>query len=246
VLTRDRQRRRVGIRYLAGSLICFAAALRFGAWFWLLAWPAVALLLVALGYFALGPAVFQKYQGRQSWPARILLLPYLLGAWLSYRLFTRSAAAHHQAVPGVYFGRLPRAGDLNAVNPCAVLDLTAEFSADRSVNSRVYANVPMLDLAVPHPQAINAALRFIDEQIRSGAVYVHCALGLSRSATVIAAWLVRTKHSSSAAEALGYLALRRPGVRWSAAHLDAIANAIAAAQFTMPTDCDEACVRSEL
>ena len=56
---------------------------------WLLLWPAAALLVVAAGYLALGPAVFQKHGGCHSLAARWLLAPYLVGAWISYRLYTR-------------------------------------------------------------------------------------------------------------------------------------------------------------
>ena len=110
--TSDPQRRRLGFRYLIGALSCLTFALYFRSWGWWLLWPAAALSLVAAAYFGAGPAVFQKADGRQSWPARILLAPYLLGAWISYRLYTREAPALHEALPGLYFGRWPRGDDL--------------------------------------------------------------------------------------------------------------------------------------
>jgi len=224
-LTDDPQRRRIGLRYLAGSLLCLILAATLRSWTWLLIWPAVSLLLVALGYFALGPAVFQKAQGRQSWPARLLLLPYLLGAWISYRLFTRSAPAMHQIIPDVYLGRRPRADDLDHCHAVAVLDMTGEFSAPMAATQRVYVNIPVLDLTVPEPAALKAALAFIGAHVQAGPVYVHCALGLSRSATVIAAWLVRSKRITGAADALAHVAALRRGVKWSPAHVLAITQA---------------------
>lgn len=222
----DPQRRRLGGRYLTGSVACLLGALLLGGSGWWLLWPAVALLLVALAYFGLGVAVFQKLDGRQSWPARILLAPYLLGAWISYRVHTQSAPAMHAVAPGVFLGRWPRADDLYGCSPTAVLDLTAEFTASKHSQGRSYRNVPILDLTTPEPDALHAAVDFIEKHVRAGPVYVHCALGLSRSATVVAAWLVRSRRAASAEAALHQLAELRRGVTWSPAHVTAIAEAV--------------------
>jgi len=222
-LTRDPQRRRLGFRYLTGALSCAIVAATLQAWAWLLLWPAASLLSVASAYLGAGTAVFQKADGRQSWPARILLMPHLLGAWTSYRLFTLSAPAMHEVIPGVYFGRRPRGDDLAQLTSAAVLDLTVEFSAAQSVKQLVYRNIPILDLTVPEPAVLATAVAFIDEHVVARPVYVHCALGFSRSATVIAAWLVQTARAKTGDEALRRLAALRPGVTWSAAHVAAIA-----------------------
>ena len=222
-VTSDPQRRRLGIRYLFGALACALVAATMQSWAWLLLWPAVSLLLVALAYLGAGSAVFQKADGRQSWPARILLMPYLLGAWTSYRVFTRTAPAMHEVIPGVYFGRRPRGDDLALLTSAAVLDLTVEFSAAPRSERWIYCNIPILDLTVPEPTALAAALRFIDDHVGARPVYVHCALGFSRSACVIAAWLVRTERAKTADEALSRLKALRPGVTWSPAHVAAIA-----------------------
>jgi protein-tyrosine phosphatase len=231
--TRDPQRRRLGYRYFIGAVLCAIAATTIQTWAWLLLWPAASLLLVALAYLGAGTAVFQKADGRQSWPARILLMPYLLGAWTSYRLFTLSAPAMHEVIPGVYFGRRPRGGDLAQLTTAAVLDLTVEFSAAQGVERFVYRNIPILDLTVPEPAALSAAVRFIDEHIGARHVYVHCALGFSRSATVIAAWLVQSKRVATAAEAMQHLAALRPGVRLSQAHIAAIDRACDTASLSL-------------
>lgn len=220
------QRHRLAVRYLSGALACALAGVVLGGYAWWLLWPAAALLLVSLAYFGLGVAVFQKVDGRQSWPARMLLAPYLLGAWISYRLHTGSTPAMHAVAPGVFLGRWPRADDLNGCSPAAVLDLTAEFSAAKTRRGRSYRNVPILDLTTPEPAALHAAVEFIEKHINAGPVYVHCALGLSRSATVVAAWLVRSQRVANAEAALRQLAELRRGVAWSPAHLTAIAEAV--------------------
>jgi protein-tyrosine phosphatase len=97
-----------------------------------------------------------------------------------------------------------------------------EFSAAQGVERYVSRNIPILDLTAPEPPALATALSFIDDHVGARPVYVHCALGFSRSATVIAAWLVRTARAKTADEALRRLAALRPGVTWSRAHVAAI------------------------
>ena len=225
LLTNDPHRRRLGLLYLVGALLLAGLATALRSWAWVLLWPALSLSLVALAYLFAGAAVFQKLDGRQSWPARIILAPYVLGAWLSYRLQTRGRPASHQVTPGLFFGRMPRAGEWNHWVSAAVLDLTAEFSAGCRLKPLVYFNVPVLDLTVPEPAALRAALEFIDQHISARPVLVHCALGLSRSATVVAAWMLRAKRADGAAGALLALKNIRPGVTWSAAHVAAVSEA---------------------
>jgi protein-tyrosine phosphatase/membrane-associated phospholipid phosphatase len=224
-LTFDPQRRRLGLLYFAAALLLAGLAAALQSWAWLLLWPAVSLSLVAIAYWLAGPSVFQKLDGRQSWPARALLAPYLLGAWLSYRFHTRGRPASQEAAPGLFFGRLPRREESHQWATAAVLDLTAEFSAGRGKRPFAYLNVPVLDLTVPEPAALRAALDFIEQQISSRPVFVHCALGLSRSAAVVAAWLLRTRRVDEAVDALQNLKNIRPGVTWSAAHVAAISEA---------------------
>ena len=48
---------------------------------------------VALAYLALGPGLFTKSaDGRIDTATRLLLLPYLAGAWINSRLWTRNEA----------------------------------------------------------------------------------------------------------------------------------------------------------
>jgi protein-tyrosine phosphatase len=89
----------------------------------------------------------------------------------------------------------------------------------------IYFNITVLDLTVPAPAALCAALEFIDQHIKAGPVYAHCALGLSRSAAVVAAWWVRVKRVATADDALLHLKGIRPGVTWSAARVAAIVKA---------------------
>lgn len=210
----DRARsNRLARRYGAGALACCVLAVWLGDWGWLGLWPAAALATVALAYGHLGSRVFQKQAGRQTVAARLWLAPYLCCAWLSSRWFSRHDLPWVEVVPGVWIGRAPGAADWHRFAPAAVLDLAAEFAASRAALARPYCSVPLLDLVAPpepHLRQAVAALHALRQQVGSKPVLVHCALGYSRSALVVAAWLLASRQARSVAEATGQIARVRP------------------------------------
>jgi protein-tyrosine phosphatase len=72
----------------------------------------------------------------------------------------------------------------------------------------------VLDAQAPTDAQLEQALAFIDEH-RRGRVFVHCALGRSRSATVVAAWLLSRGHERSVEAIEAELAGRRAGVAFT-------------------------------
>ena len=82
----------------------------------------------------------------------------------------------------------------------AVLDVRAErdapvaFLAEHGIASRQY-RVP--DTAVPGPDVLTDAVAWIGARIEEGrVVFIHCAKGRGRSATVLAAYLMKTEAMS--------------------------------------------------
>ena len=216
-------RRRVAAVYLLGAALSLAGAVALGGWAWLLLWPAAALLLLGLGYARFGVAVFQKQQGRLSWAAAWLLWPYRVGAWWSSRWFTRHGAPHTEILPGLWLGRAPgRPG--RESQPGAVLDLTAEFSAPVAVRRGPYRNVPLLDLTMPTPVELAHAVAALDEMYPAGPVLVHCALGYSRAAVVVAAWLLHQGLAATPEAAVAQVRAARPRVVLSGAHRRVLAD----------------------
>ena len=94
----------------------------------------------------------------------------------------------------MFFGRKPsgrEAAELVSEGPLAVLDLTAEANAPVAFREQaLYFNLPLLDLVPPRSEDICRALDFIREQQPQRRVLIHCQLGLQRSATIAAHWLV--------------------------------------------------------
>lgn len=206
-------RRRLRNLYFLGAALCLMLAFGLRGWAWLLFWPATALLLVALAYAHFGTAVFQKQQGRQSEAAYLLLAPYRWGAWLSSRWLTRAGTPSVEVVNDIWIGRAPGKADWSHFQPRAVLDLTAEFHAGSVAGALFHRNVPMLDLVPPTLQQLQHAVDALDQMhMQHQPVLVHCALGYSRSALVIAAWLYRHGLAASPAQAIDMVRQARPQI----------------------------------
>ncbi|WP_058910905.1 phosphatase PAP2/dual specificity phosphatase family protein [Entomohabitans teleogrylli] len=208
-VTPDARGRRLARRYLTAALVCMLIALWFPAC-WLLWWPAIALALVALAYAGLGVAVFRKRPSGQLSPsARLLLMPCLAGAKLSARWFMRRLAPVSDVAHGLSIGGYP----FGAVSQPAVLDLSAELARSRFLRRKDYHCVPMLDLVAPDVRQLDSAVTLADTlHQRHGALLIHCALGLSRSALVAAAWLLKRGLAATPAAACEQVRHHRPQV----------------------------------
>lgn len=107
----------------------------------------------------------------------------------------------------------------------AVLDVRAERQNDLEhfeQNRIDHLKLEVLDVMVPPPEALDAGTEFIDRHIRSDdTVLVHCAKGRGRSATMVAAYLMRY-HGYDYAQARELLVERRPLVNLQGRHQRAL------------------------
>lgn len=196
--------RRLAKRYLAGAAVCAGGACSGGAWLWLL-WPAVSLLLVAYAYIRGGAAVFQKRaDGRHSFAAAALMLPYTLGVRLNMAFWLRGKAKSAAVRDGVFVGSVTaEAGFASAVDVCA------EYACLKPPAD--YVCIPMLDLAAPAAADLAEAARELERLRREhGETLVCCALGYGRSAAVVLVWLLVYGGCTDLAEAVGRLKAVRP------------------------------------
>lgn len=206
---------RLAAKYFVGGIVFILAGLAIPHGYILL-WPAAALLIVAAGYAGLGVAVFQKNaEGYLSLSARLLLWPYLMGARLSKQWFSRHIPKTSIICDGIYLGSFPG----GEVQQHAVLDLTAEFHKG-SKQMLAWSTLPLMDLVVPgEPDLTNAVAKLNQLRQKHDTVLVCCALGLSRSATVVAAWLLAQGAVSSVQQAVNLIKSQRPQVVLTPAHL---------------------------
>ncbi len=209
--TTSPQHRKLTLYYLLGALFLAAFALAIGGFALWLLWATASLTLVALIYAGIGAERgFQKNNGQHNLAITLLLAPYLLGAWINSRLWTRKHPKPDEIADGVWLGRLPSAREMCEGRFAALLDLTAELAAPSG--NWHYANLPWLDLIPPKPEQLTAAVAQIETLRQHGPLLVCCALGRSRSACTVIAWLLHTGRAATLAEAEALVRTKRPAV----------------------------------
>lgn len=178
--------------------------------------PAVSFVLLAVAYAGGGPKLLGKRaDGGRRWWARVLFAPYLLltrFSFVLYKLFGRHTAVC-EVVPKLFLGRRLTTTEATSFNTAAVLDLAAEFSETRPFRwPDRYLSLPVLDATPPTAEQLIRAVEWIAEQLPRRAVYVHCALGHGRSASVVIAFLLHTGRVASVRDGLREVRRLRPGV----------------------------------
>jgi hypothetical protein len=199
---------------LGGAQLCAAALL--DGWWRALGWGGAAFTTSGLAYAAGAPWLLGKRaSGHIRTVALVALWPYFLLTWIRWVLEwgILRENAWDEVVPGLFLGRWPGGVELPE-GVGLVADVTAELPAARIVRSREYACLPTLDTTAPEPRAFAALARRVASS--PAPVYVHCALGHGRSATLVAAVLLLRGRASGVPEALGLLRAARPRVRLEA------------------------------
>jgi protein-tyrosine phosphatase/membrane-associated phospholipid phosphatase len=210
-------RRRLAAMYAAGALAIAAIACAGGTWLWLF-WPATSLLIVALSYAFIGARGFQKGSGGRLSPGAYgLLAPYLVAAWINSRLWTRRHPLPVEVADGVWIGRVPRGSDVAQF--AAIVDLCAELPCRTPA---FYRSVPVLDLTVPDRASLHDAAAAIEDARHRGPVLVCCALGFSRSAAAVVAWLLMTRRAPSVEAAMQMVRTARPAIVLKGEHRAAL------------------------
>jgi hypothetical protein len=191
-----------------------------------LGWSSLCFAWLALAYAFVGPAALLKGRhGRLSWLSWIGLAPYHalneLSLWLCR---FSSEPAYHEIVPGLYLGRRLSPAQARTLEVVAVLDVTAELSECSTwlrpeVSYRVLATLDKTPLCPGH---LTEAVDYLQQWLPKGSVYVHCALGHGRSASVVAAYLVASGQARDVEEAEAFLRERRPQVKLTPAQRESV------------------------
>jgi protein-tyrosine phosphatase len=197
--------------YAGAFLFLTVLAVRAGSYGWWLLYPAGACLIVSGIYAAGDPRLFRKRRGALQPAMQWLLAPYTLAAWLNSRWWTRHEPPATEVTDGVWLGRIPTGPALRRSGFLSMLDLTAELPA--RTDRIQYCNVPMLDLVEPSPEQLDEAVAAIESLRAHRPTLVCCALGYSRSASAVAAWLVATGRANDWNGAVAILRRRRKHVR---------------------------------
>jgi protein-tyrosine phosphatase len=207
--------RRVGSYYLIGTFVFASLVVLFWPLGAFLIWPTVSLGIAAAAYFGVGPGIFQKREGRLPWTTWWALGPVLFGQEISRLYYRRHCRAWDELTPRVWIGGVlseKEAAEAVRQGVTAVLDLTAEFSEPAPFRLVTYKNIPILDLTAPTVVQLGDSAAFIEEQSRTGVVYVHCKIGFSRTAAAAAAYLLQVGMARTVAEAIELLRRARPSI----------------------------------
>lgn len=178
----------------------------------LLYWLSIALLLVGLNYLLFGANGFQKnHHGRFAWAVWLLYAPYIAIAWVNSRLWTRKCHQVDHIIDNLYLGRIPDKTFLQQQPFSAILDLCAELPMPHYQGD--YCLISILDMTVPSAHSLNKIVKQIDDYHQQhDNVLICCALGFSRSAVAIVAWLLWTQKAQSIAQAIDIVRITRPTV----------------------------------
>lgn len=103
----------------------------------------------------------------------------------------------------------------------AVVDIRNEREDDLALfvqNDIKHMKLRVPDIAAPPVEIVEEGVEFIHKHIQDGrTVYVHCAKGRGRSATLVAGYLMKHK-GMSFAEARAFMKEKRPLVKLEARH----------------------------
>ncbi|WP_432799606.1 dual specificity protein phosphatase family protein [Poriferisphaera sp. WC338] len=214
---------RIAVYYLAGVCICallaFAGFLIDSILGWLLiglsTWIGVALLIVVWGYMHAGYRVIAKSDGKIHLSSRLLLAPWLIGHYISLLYYKPRSKVWDVVDDHVWLGRCLNSSEAeyavkNGVQ--AVVDMTCEFNEAKALRHCTYINLQTLDLTAPTTSTLDQAADCIMSQSKNGCVYVHCKIGYSRSAAVVAAYFLKAKKAQNVEEAVAMIREKRPNI----------------------------------
>lgn len=203
---------RFGLTQIALGIALGALAASLGGPAWLLAWPALSVAIVGAAYLGYGPRVFGKRaDGRLSIAHVALLWPYYAVAWGLWQIKSRvrDERPYDEVAPGILVGRRPLDAAEMPADARLVVDLTSEFP--RSPTTRAVARyecLPTLDTDAPDLASFRALLARLEHE--EGPIFVHCAMGHGRSATVAGGLMVRRGHAADADDAIRRMTEARP------------------------------------
>lgn len=151
---------------------------------WIALWASASLLLVALAYHRRSEHFLRKRNGRHPLASWLLFWPYLAAYYATWLLVCLRGRAPFTAYgPGLWVGRRLSTAEARTLPAgCSVIDLCTELPETAMLRGAGYHHAPLLDMHAPRPSQVRAVLALVAEQRRQGHdIYLHCAMGYSRS-----------------------------------------------------------------
>jgi dual specificity phosphatase 12 len=121
-----------------------------------------------------------------------------------------------EILPNLWLGGLDLIYDLEFLKENKITHVVSVIEDDISTSAMYTLHIKQMLVRImdrddaPIADAFERAVAFIDEALTGGgAVYVHCLMGISRSPTIVAAYLIKRRQMTRD-DALSYLVERRP------------------------------------
>lgn len=179
---------KVGLYYLGAAVAFLVVAFAYHSLIAL--WLFLSMASVAIVYaFGFNHLIAGENSTASLWQW-IVFAPYFIGTNLSWRWYKRKLPLMSHVEEKVYFGRHPSVSEYDVIRSQGVthaINLALEHQINRSALEQT--RIPFLDLTIPSPEALHRVVMMIEDKKENG-VYVHCALGLSRSVMAISAWML--------------------------------------------------------
>jgi protein-tyrosine phosphatase len=186
------------------------------------AWIGISLSIIGLGYLGLGAIIFQKKEdGKFSFASKVLHFPYQMLSKLIRHYFFKTYQLPQKITEKLYLGSYK----MSKTTHCeAIFDLCSEYQRT-NFEVKNYESFPLMDLVTPTQVELELVVKKLDCLIQNNpTVFVHCALGLSRSATVVFAWLLFSKKYATISAVFAFFESQNYQVHLSEKHITLLEN----------------------
>lgn len=198
------------LAFLGAGFGLVVLVIMLGGWATLLLWPALCFFLLSIAYARNDASWFGKrIDGRLIARRAALFAPYLVLTWVCWAIYVRLSRERwsDEVAPLLWVGRRPSPRHLP--HDALVVDMTAEFPSHSAIiRAGRLTCVPTLDARSPGPRV----LRQIGDKLAAETrpIYIHCAQGHGRSATLAAVVMVIRGDAETVSDAMTKMVLRRP------------------------------------
>jgi len=193
-----------------------------GLWEILVAWCLVSMAVCGTSYAYFGVKLINKSpEGEFNFLSQLVNAPW---RWEYYAVVVldrfRNPSGVNEIIPGLWLGRYPMGNDIPQ-GVKLVVDLTTVLPRPKGIGAGVdYLCLPTLDGYAPERESF---LELVDKVAKHpGPVLIHCARGRGRSATAMAADLIKRGLAADVDEAFALMKQRRSSVRLHRQQLESL------------------------
>ena len=182
---------KMAIYYIIAATIFMILAFVFSSFLsWVCLWIFISLFCVSIIYaFGLNVLLAGK-EVQASWWQWLLFGPYFVGNFISWLYYKRKLPLMEKVERNVYLGRYPSSQEyiqLAKQGISHIVNLATEQQVQKKQLHQI--RLPFLDQTIQSPESLHKGVLYI-ENFKEEGIYIHCALGLSRSVLLVSAWLV--------------------------------------------------------